>query len=93
MKCESLNGFIKKFLPKHKHYCRTIVNQARTCLAVGIDSLGYEKYNYVLWKILGLAFTVLTTEDHKGLNRRHKKKSKYDQSEKTKTMARKKKMK
>jgi hypothetical protein len=37
-KCESLNGFIKKFLPKHKHYCRTIVNWARTYLAIGLDS-------------------------------------------------------
>ena len=43
-KCESLNGFITKFLPKHKHYCRSIINRARTYLAVGIDSLGYEEY-------------------------------------------------
>jgi hypothetical protein len=83
-KCESLNGFITKFLPKHKHYCRTIINRARTYLAIGIDSVGYNEYYGVLWKMLGVSFTSLTNEHHQRLDRTRKKKSKYDQSEKTK---------
>jgi hypothetical protein len=90
-KCESLNGFIIKFLPKHKHYCRTIVNRARTYLAIGIDSLGYDKYYDVLWKMLGLASTALTNEHHQRLDRRRRNNSKYIQSETIKK-ARKKKL-
>jgi hypothetical protein len=89
-KCESLNGFITKFLPKHKHYCRTIINRARTYLAIGIDSVGYKNYYGVLWTMLNLSSTSITTEHHQRLDRRRVKKSKYDQSEKTKKARRKK---
>jgi hypothetical protein len=52
-KCESLNGFITKMLPIHKHYRWTIVNWARMYLAIGIDSLGYKKYYLGLLDSLG----------------------------------------
>jgi hypothetical protein len=68
-KCESLNGFIIKFLPKHKHYCRTIVNRgARTYVAIGIDSVGYQKYYQHLWKMLGLAPSSIVLEHHRRLD-------------------------
>jgi hypothetical protein len=73
-KCEILNGFIIKFLPKHKHYCCTVVNQARTYLAIGIDSLGYLQYYGLLWKMLGLASMALTNEHHQQLDRRRRNK-------------------
>ena len=68
-KCESLNGFIMKFLPKHKDYSWSIINRAQTYLAVGIDSLGYEKYESVLRIMLGMTTTVLTTNHHQWLDR------------------------
>ncbi len=68
-KCESLNGFIMKFLPKHKDYSWSIINRAQTYLAVGIDSLGYEKYESVLRIMLGMTTTVLTTDHHQWLDR------------------------
>jgi hypothetical protein len=83
-KCESLNGFITKFLPKHKHYCRTIVNRARTYLAIGIDSVGYRNYYRILLKRLGIDSTILSGVHHNRLDERTKKKSRYDQSEKAK---------
>jgi hypothetical protein len=83
-KCESLNGFITKFLPKHKHYCRTIVNRARTYLAIGLDSLGYENYYSVLFSSLGIINTTLTTEHFQRLDRRRIWKAKYDKSDKAK---------
>jgi hypothetical protein len=43
-KCESMNGFITKFVPTDKDFCRTIANKARTLMAIGIDSVGYEDY-------------------------------------------------
>jgi hypothetical protein len=44
----------------------------------------YEEYYSVLWIILGITTTVLTTEHHQRLDRRHHWKPKYDQSDKTK---------
>jgi hypothetical protein len=41
-KCESMNKFITKFVDKSLHLCCTIVGKARTYVAVGIDSVGYE---------------------------------------------------
>jgi hypothetical protein len=41
-KCESMNMFIAKFIPKRFHLCRTISGKARSYLAVAIDSIGYE---------------------------------------------------
>jgi hypothetical protein len=83
-KCESLNGFITNFLPKHKHYCRTIVNWARTYLAIGIDSLAYEKYYSGLLDSLGITDTILTTEHFQCLDKRRIRKAKYDMSDKQK---------
>jgi hypothetical protein len=67
-KCESLNGFITKFLPKHKHYCRTIVNRGRSYLAIGIDSVGYQKYYRILWKMLCLEPSTTVIEHHRRLD-------------------------
>jgi hypothetical protein len=67
-KCESLNGFITKFLPKHKHYCRTIVNRGRSYLAIVIDSVGYQKYYRILWKMLCLEPSTTVIEHHRRLD-------------------------
>jgi hypothetical protein len=63
-KCESINGFITKFLPKKKHFCRTIANPGRTYLALGIDSLGYQEYYRRLFIELGLDMTPVTRTQH-----------------------------
>jgi hypothetical protein len=73
-----------KLLPKHQHYCWTIVNQARTYLAIGINSFGYQNYYDVLWQMLGIASTDVINVHHQRLDRRRQNKAKYDQSEKTK---------
>jgi hypothetical protein len=36
-KCESINGFNTKFLPKKKHFCLTIANPGCTYLAIGLS--------------------------------------------------------
>jgi hypothetical protein len=56
-KCESLNGFRTKFLleHKHKHYCWSIINRARTYLAVRkvlfctMDYIGYHNHSADHW--------------------------------------------
>jgi hypothetical protein len=63
-KCESINGFVTKFLPKKKHFCRTIANPGRRYLALGIDSLGYEEYYRRLFIKLGLDMTPVTRTQH-----------------------------
>jgi hypothetical protein len=55
-KCESMNKFITKFINKSTHLCRSIVGKARTYLAVGLDSIGYEEYYRTLFGILGLDY-------------------------------------
>ena len=55
-KCESMNRFITKFINKSSHLCRSIVGKARTYLAVGLDSVGYEEYYRTLFGILGLDY-------------------------------------
>lgn len=70
--------FHYKILPKFKHYCcRTIVSKAQTNVAIGIDLLGHEKYFSVLFEMLGLPKTVLTTEHHERIDRGSKMKLKY----------------
>jgi hypothetical protein len=77
-KCESLNGFITKFLPKHKHYCRTIINEARTNVAISIDSLGYQEYYKLLMEKLGIMQTSITSEHLRRLDHRRKWKADHD---------------
>jgi hypothetical protein len=53
-KCESLNGFITKYLPKHKHYCRAIINKARPNVAISLDSVGYQEYYLIMFERIGI---------------------------------------
>jgi hypothetical protein len=53
-KCESLNGNITKYVPKHKQFCRTLTNKGRTHTAIGVDLLGYKAYYGQLFDALGL---------------------------------------
>jgi hypothetical protein len=78
-KCESLNGFISKFIPKKKHLCRTIANTARTYLAIAIDSVGYFQYFNRLLPLLGIESTLITTTHHVRLDRKRNYHSKYVQ--------------
>jgi hypothetical protein len=55
-KCESLNQFVTKFIRKSEHLCRTIVGHARTMLAVGLASIGYEAYYRTLYNLLGVSY-------------------------------------
>jgi hypothetical protein len=55
-KCESMNKFITKFINKSTHLCRSIVGKARTYLAVGLDSVGYEDYYRTLFGVLGIDY-------------------------------------
>jgi hypothetical protein len=67
-KCESLNGNITKYVPKHKVYCRTLTNKGRTHTAIGVDSLGYVTYYQRLFVLLGLEETPTTTANHRDLD-------------------------
>jgi hypothetical protein len=69
-KCESLNGFITKALPKNKHTCLSNVNKARTNIIVGIDSLGYEQYFKRLFKRTGVQYTQVTRQHHQRIDKR-----------------------
>jgi hypothetical protein len=67
-KCESLNGFLTKFLPKKKYFCRSMAISGRTHLAITIDSIGYEKTYSELFNRLGLKYTSVTRKHHQQLN-------------------------
>jgi hypothetical protein len=64
MQGDSINGFILKFLPKKKHFCRTIANPGCMYLALGIDSVGYQEYYHHLFIDLGLDMTPMTRTQH-----------------------------
>jgi hypothetical protein len=55
-KCESMNKFITKFIPKYMHLCMSIIGKGRTYMAVGLDSVGYDVYFRTLFDILGLDY-------------------------------------
>jgi ribosomal protein L32 len=60
-KTEQIHSLVTNvFLPKRSYYCRTIYGKARTYLAVSIDSLGYYKYNKLLYHELGLDMSCIT---------------------------------
>jgi hypothetical protein len=42
---EGFNKFLTKFVPKDITYCKTIYNQGREYLAVGLQSIGYRQVN------------------------------------------------
>jgi hypothetical protein len=80
-KCESLNGFITRFLPKHKHYCQTIVNEARTNVAISIDLVGYQEYYRRLFNTLGIRLTSVTCKHLRRLDQRCRWKAIHDKKE------------
>jgi hypothetical protein len=67
-KCESLNSFLIKFLPKRNLFCRSMVISGRTHLALTIDSIGYEKTYSELFNRLGLKYTDVTRRHHQQLD-------------------------
>jgi hypothetical protein len=77
IKCESLNGNITKYVPKHKDYCRTLTNKGRTHTAIGVDLLGYVHYFGHLFDVLGLKQTPITTANHNDLDTTRNTKNKY----------------
>jgi hypothetical protein len=76
-KPESFNGFLTKFLPKHKFFVSTIINQGQTYL----DVTSYCALFTVLW----IKVTSTTTDHHLRLDRKRqlgqerKRTSKYKQ--------------
>jgi hypothetical protein len=79
-KCESLNGNITKYVPKHKHYCCTLSNKGRTHTAVGVDSVGYESFYQRLYHVLGLEEAPTTTESCADLDNARVRKATWDKS-------------
>ena len=69
-KPESFIGFLTKFLPKHKFFVSTIINQGRTYLAIVVDSVGYVESYSTLFTILGIQVTGTTTAHHRRLDRK-----------------------
>jgi hypothetical protein len=58
-KTEQIHGLIVNvFLPKRAFLCRTICDRARTYMAVGIDSVGYEKYFKELYEDIGIEMLI-----------------------------------
>jgi hypothetical protein len=56
-KNESINNFIRGWVPKDSHYVRTKNWEGRVMTAVGIDSVGYKLYyRRASWR-LGLSLT------------------------------------
>jgi hypothetical protein len=56
-KNESMNNFIRGWVPKDSHYARTKNWEGRVMIAVGVDSIGYEDhYRRASWR-LGLSLT------------------------------------
>jgi hypothetical protein len=56
-KNESMNDFIRGWVPKDSHYARTTNWEGRVMTAVGVDSVGYEVYyRRASWR-LGLSLT------------------------------------
>jgi hypothetical protein len=41
---EGFSKFLTKFLPKDRIYCQTTENKARTMLAAGPQSIGYQQF-------------------------------------------------
>jgi hypothetical protein len=78
-KCESMNKFITKFVDKSLHLCRTIVGKARTYVAVGIDSVGYEEYYRRLFELIDLDYDddIMGTH-HRRLDAKKVWKKRYD---------------
>jgi hypothetical protein len=51
---EGFNKFLTKFLPKDRTYCQTIENQARTMLAVSLQSIGYRQFYQRVFALTGM---------------------------------------
>jgi hypothetical protein len=51
---EGFNKFSTKFLPKNIMYCQTIENKARSMLAVGLQSIGYQKLYGCVFALMGI---------------------------------------
>jgi hypothetical protein len=77
-KCESLNEFITNFLPKHKHYCRTIINEARTYVAISINLVGFQEYYRRLFERLGILERTITSKHLRRLDHRRQWKAEHD---------------
>jgi hypothetical protein len=78
-KCESINAFISKFVPKTKHLCRTIVGKARTYLAISLDSVGYEEYYRTLFELIDLEYdTEIMQSMHQRMDRKKINRTDYD---------------
>ena len=78
-KCESLNNFIAKFIPKCYHLCRSIAGKARTYLAVAIDSIGYESCYRSLLPLLQLDYDEdIMQKHHERLDKKRSTRYEYD---------------
>jgi hypothetical protein len=88
-KCESLNGFITKAIPKNKHTCLSNLNKARTNVIVGIDSLGYEAYFEHLFSMTGVKYNEVTRTHHQRVDKRRATQASYKKKPESKRKRRK----
>jgi hypothetical protein len=83
-KCESINGFVAKFLHKNKHWCRSMANASRTYLAILIDSVGYQQSFESMFDSLGLEMTPRTRDQCLRWDKRRKYLADYKKQPKAK---------
>jgi hypothetical protein len=88
-KCESLNGFITKAIPKNKHTCLSNMNKVRTNMIVGIGSFRYERYFQRLFSMTGLEYNEVTRHHHQRLDKRKATQSLYKKKTESKRKRRK----
>jgi hypothetical protein len=62
---------ITNFVPKKKHICRMLWNKARTYMAIGLDSIGYNEYFWRLFHLLGIQLVDTTTNHHRDVDKTH----------------------
>ena len=55
-KNESMNRLISRYVPKDRTYCQSSSLSGRVCLAVGVDSVGVEKYYERLFHKMKIPF-------------------------------------
>lgn len=86
-KCESLMGLITRYLPKVRNYCKTICGSGRLGIAIGVDSVGKERYYERLCERLGLDYWLEFREQMKRRDRRRKVQRNYRSSDVVKKRA------
>ena len=79
--CENMNKVFTKYIRKDSYLCGTVVGKGRALMAVGVESLGYEKYFSRLFNSLGADFDENMEEHCKNLDVSRQKQYEYHKSQ------------